>query len=397
MQRTMPHRPVRPMPDRPMPQPVPEPPRVRMPLFSRDAAYQCQQVVFTHSLVPDVSLTSDVCAPDSPVLRHAFGPESRCDTALRGLVINTTSPLTRYNVSPARKSSVRPAGSPARTPLKLIQNPNPLSGSGRMIPVVRHLSQTQSAAEVDRMCKLIEKHDEQLQLISQQIETLLKLQKEVTHKPVTCNAETMTSKIWSPGKRCITPDRHRKGGHTGPGILRKTTITHTHEQTDDSPVECARFAADEQRDENEHSFFQTMLTDIDDILSRSSGSEHSFQHSPAKRHCTAIHKSEAIEQTVGSETIYINRLAQKYLSPPGDRRASGPVHERPSDHVDQRRPVRRKVSHSSPGHDATSIATRNYLQRYGLPSSAQSPPRHVTRPKHKLLDLHRLHNLPKFV
>lgn len=357
----------------------------------------CEQVVYTHSLVPDVSLTSEVCMPASPVLRHAFAQDARCDTAMRGLVLNTRSPLTRYNVSHAPKSPARSTESPARTPLKLIQNSTPLSAAGRKLPVVRHLSESQSAAEVDRMCKLIEKHDEQLQLISQQIETLLKLQKEVTHKPVTCNAETMTSKIWSPSKRGITHEHHRKGGRTGRGILRKTSNTHRNEETDDPPVECARFASDEQQDEN--SFFQTMLTDIDDMLSRSSGSERSLQQSPAKRHCTATHRSEPSDRTAGSETIYINRLAQKYLSP-GDSRAVGPADE--SHHyndADQRRPGRRKVLHTSPRRDATSIATRNYLQRYGLPSSAQSPPRQVqvTRPKHKLLDLHRLANLPRFV
>ena len=346
----------------------------------------------------------------SPVLQQHYSP----DTALRGLSFNAHPALMRYNVAhPALlKSPDRTPTHPvSRQPLKPIQRTSVPPGHGNRLPIVRRLSDNQSAAEVDRMCKLIEKHDEQLQLISNQIETLLSLQKQVSGRPVTVNAETMTSKIWSPTEKdCTTPSDQRTERRasssgksdvrsSGRGILRKT-VTHDTTRTEQS-FECGR-AAD---DENGH-FFHTMLSDISDILSRSSETDDSvhIRRSPVKKHCPA--RNNGVERNLavgnaGSETIYINNLAAKYLP-------TSPHSERlPVQHQQTRRHSQspahknryRKSLHTETRKDVTSIATKNYLQRYGLSyGNGESGTRCTrTRPKNKLLDLSRLDRLPKFV
>jgi hypothetical protein len=268
--------------------------------------------------------------------------------------------------------------------------------------------------EVDRICKIIEKHDEQLQLISQQIETLLRLQKEMVQKPVTCNAETNTSRVWPlPQTDCRTPSdqriERRACGSSGKsdsrkGILRKTVTRET--TCTQQSIECGRFAGD---DENDQRFYHTMLSDISDILSRSETDDSIQSHSsPVKRRCTARnrvpepvtrHPDTSFAGNAGSETIYIKHMAAKYLSNSHQPAVSrDPAHHyRHNVQANSHRHRSRKSVPLDPRADVTSIATKNYLQRYGLTFGHKESDARHTKPHNKLLDLNELNRLPKFV
>ena len=289
------------------------------------------QVVCTRPLVPDVSVTSDMGSCVAALVHS--------DSASRRLA---NSPLTRFAAqSPGDEVPAR------RRPLKPIQCGTP---DAPRLPVVRRGDQT-TLSHVSRMCKLMERQDEQLQLISQQIESLLRLQQQQQEqqreKPATCNAETMTTRVWQ------SPVR-QEGGR---GILRKT-VTH------ETSVECARL-----EDPEERSFYHHMLSDIDDMLSRSSDASWRSRCSPVKRgfpsrrEQSARRVAQESAPDCGSETVYVKRLAAKYL-----REEGSPVARRK--HTEQ---------------ETTSLATRNYLQRYSCASSGK-----------QVLDMSRLDRLPKF-
>lgn len=213
----------------------------------------------------------------------------------------------------------------------------------------------------DAIYQLLQKHDETLQTITQLIQELLLSDKksfaaaataENKHprpaKPKMCSVETMTSKVW-PDEEERTPQR--------------------------KAIPSARHRG---------------------LAARNGQFE---QHSP-------------YEEMFASETIYINRLASKYLVT-GEKNEPMQPRRQKENIFESRAPRKDSLdgSFGSNGGDReiSSIATEKYLEKYGLANDRRSATRphngqrkttqsghQSERPSNRILDLERLKRQPKY-
>lgn len=294
---------------------------------------------------------------------------------------------------------------------------SPLKVPPSNLKVVKH-NEPASNAEVARICQLMEKHDEQLELIARQIERLLDLKEKEEKrqvKPKMCSVETMTSFVLE--TPCSSPHNRASRKSVLTKTVKETTMCLEHHS--DQSIERGRCA-----DESEETFYQHMLSNIDGILLRHSESERSYStiESPAKKQTIpkstrlpdSHHYQRISENDVGAETIYIKQLASKYMSDQTLAVKSTNCHPKHLNHQPfhpVRESRRRKYDNSSRSPvrtTSTSIATKKYLEKYGLANDIpHSQPQILERrdrddfpssrnPKNKLLDLQRIKQQPKF-
>ena len=283
--------------------------------------------------------------------------------------LHQSSPLQTQNTQSSSK----------RIPLKTVSTDN--------MKVIRHQPplidcQNQSPAPlatVNHMYDLMKKHDQQLDSISRQIQQLLDL-KTTNNKPVMCSAETMTTNSLlmpnSPSRKDYsspipsTPAGHKR---TPPSSSSRRSVTMKivdQERTTclEQSVESPRFVTNDE--ESRHEYYDFMISKIDHLLKHSdSEGDSAFDVTTSPVRLPSVkwpRQPDSPVKSIGSETIYINRLARKYLV---------------SDHTEgnmeyPKTGYRRRIAPQM-GH--------NYL-----------PPRSKSKTKTKLLDLDKLKNRPKF-
>lgn len=271
---------------------------------------------------------------------------------------------------------------------------------------------------------MLRKHDEQLQLISQQIEELLKMSNEKKNnvsliKPKMCTVETMTSLEWPNEQRKVISHKRNVAQKSTPSPRRETenrrmvtinestssfvanekaTTVHSPSRGYFSPeretARCAR--GDERDDSSSDDFYDNMLANIDGILRSSSISESecdltrsSCSPTPPRKSSQRRvrldidqqqtqnhnHKQHHQQQHYSAETIYINRLASKYLVTGRERNSSKYMVSERKEYV------------------SNSLATKNYLEKYGLQGSSRGDRLHA---HDRILDLDRLKRQPKY-
>jgi hypothetical protein len=214
---------------------------------------------------------------------------------------------------------------------------------------VSPLSKQPPNNDVDRMCQLLEKHDHQLQMISDKIERLLKLKPQedaMLPRPKMSSVETMTSFDIPSGSS--TP------------LLKIPTIE------EENSIEEGRLGMDESED----TFYNRMMDNVNDILLVQS-------------------KSESSMEDIGTETIYIKKLASKYCSERTIIMKEGFKTNRESEPTIQER---RKIWSTSP---SMSFASKNYLSKYNLLYKKKS--RSPLKTKNQILDFDNIRQQPKFV
>ena len=271
-----------------------------------------------------------------------------------------------------------------REPLKPIKRT-----PDNQLKIVRHRDKevVASPVEVDRMYELLEKHHYELQKISRQIEQLLQIKSdEETFSPVkpkTTSVETMTSidtKKKSPSIQ-LTPNRKKSvsPGRKTLGIMTKTSITTTL---------CLDEVEDERRNchESQDTFYQKMIRNVNDILFIDSDSEEILDEKTMKKETVS---------SPGSETIYIKRLASKYLSEKtiAFRAGKNLSSMKEDDGKLERR--RLKIEDKLPV-APTSFATKNYLEKYGL-TAKRIFSETKDKGKNQVLDLDKIRQQPKFL
>lgn len=272
-----------------------------------------------------------------------------------------------------------------REPLKPIKRT-----PDNQLKVLRHRDKelVASPVEVDRMYELLEKHHYELQKISRQIEQLLQIKSDEETfspiKPKTTSVETMTSidtKKKSPSIQ-LTPNRKKtiSPGRKTLGIMTKTSITTTL---------CLDEVEDERRNchESQDTFYQKMIRNVNDILFIDSDSEEILDENTTKKETVS---------SPGSETIYIKRLASKYLSEKTIAfRAGKNLSSMPEDDVRKLERRRLKIEDKLPV-APTSFATKNYLEKYGL-NAKRICSETKDKGKNQVLDLDKIRQQPKFL
>ena len=232
---------------------------------------------------------------------------------------------------------------------------------------------------------ILKQHDQQLQQISKQIEKLLQLT-EQKPKPSMCSVETMTSNIWPSTNRTSQGTKKTSKGKSKLEQVQEVSIESRYNE-----VEYARGG------ESGDDCYDHILSNIDEIL-RSSDSESNEYVSDTAVDERIIRRQDRTGRgsahEMSSETLYIKRLASKYLvresrgSPAVTKKSS----TRPKSHRDlQVYGITQEVS---------SIATKNYLQRYGLvnrPQDFNPQGLKTVRKGNRILDLESLKRQPKFV
>lgn len=264
-------------------------------------------------------------------------------------------------------------------------------------------------SEID-VKEILKQHDQQLQQISKQIEKLLQLTAE--KKPSMCSVETMTSNVWPSTDRCDGGNRVKS--------KRRTRL----ERVQEVSVESRFDEVENGRGEDSDEYYDHIISNIDEML-RSSDSESSGSLSGPVVEERIIHHRTGVERAhrtgverahqTSSETLYIKRLASKYLV--SERRESPGVKKRSTGTRPQGDLEVYGISQ-----EVSSLATKNYLEKYGLVNvpqdSSPSPslPRgfkttHKSSPKttnlpgmegrarsnNRILDLEHLKRQPKFV
>ncbi|KAI1280914.1 hypothetical protein HDE_13753 [Halotydeus destructor] len=429
--------------------PVPEPPRVINP----------------RPLVPDLSITSDaqsfeVTAPSPAVKRPAIQQHdfharfnSQFPVCIRqnGLLSAPPPPHGHYQhhrqlaLASAVTSNLRPDAQ--------------LLPRQYELPVVAKHKPVRENKEVYEM---LQKHDEYLQLISQQIQELLNISEhrqvndsnKMEPKPTMCTAETMTSLVWphddprkvtdnrkssgcgvtsvmreSERRRLVTIDESPSSSERVSPTYRKAflpSMVRFSSDTEDSPVREMARGIDENYSSD--SFYDNMLANIDGILRNSSVEEESegditrssCSPSPPRHSSNRQRKGQRIaevETMTSSETIYINRLAEKYLLTERREKPYQPnmqtAPKEPLMAEKARKCTSRKdydVKMYGISCEVSSIATKNYLEKYGLlndHSKAASPRAHYSQRRkgpepaqnakpNRILDLDRLKRQTKY-
>jgi hypothetical protein len=291
----------------------------------------------------------------------------------------------------------------------------------------------------DEYMQLLKKHDQQLQTISQQIEELLMIssQKKVAQKatrqaqvkPKMCTVETMTSLEWPAKRNAISTGIKRTGtAKSKPSPRREienirlatineslSSFTPNNYERVDSVHSPNRYFSPEREtarggrggdhdDSSTDGFYENMLANIDGILRSSSISESEQDLTRSSCSPTPPRKSSAFrrvrpdidrrelqehQHSFSAETIYINRLASKYLVTGKEKKASSNKY---------------MVSERKEYISSSSIATKNYLEKYGLQNTARPEPRRLIHsdhhrthlPQDRILDLDRLKRQPKY-
>lgn len=249
---------------------------------------------------------------------------------------------------------------------------------------------------------ILKQHDQQLQQISKQIEKLLQLTVEKKPKPSMCSVETMTSNVWPSTGKCDEGKKVKS--------KRKTRLERVQEASMESRFdEVENGRCEEDSDE----YYDHIISNIDEML-RSSDSESLSDPVEERIIRRKDHHRTEVESAhqMSSETLYIKRLASKYLV---SERIESPVMKKCS----TRARSQRDLHVYGISQEVSSVATKNYLQKYGLvnrpqdftPSQARgfktnykSNPKTTnlgvdgrTRNYNRILDLEHLKRQPKFV
>lgn len=363
--------------------------------------FSFSQVVYTRPLVPDASITSEM----GDFIHHPqFVRHQQEHNNLEQLMakINTlqqnlpTLPnlgiLKNKHQHPSRhiqhhvESPLLPRTAGKRAPLKSVLTEN--------MKVVRHQPAQQidchnqspvPAAAVNHMYDLMKKHDQQLDFISRQIQQLLDLSPN-SSKPVMCSAETMTtnsllcsntpSRVSYSSPTPSTPAGQKYPFRTTPtksSSRRSVTMKIVDQERTtclEQSIESPRFVVN--NDDSRHEYYDFMISRIDHLLKHSDSegdSAFDLTPSPSKIPSAKLtRKPDSPAKSIGPETIYINRLAKKYLS--SDHQIEAVNMEYPQTGY------RRRIGPQN-GH--------NYLPQHGK-----------NRTRAKLLDLDKLKNKPKF-
>ena len=329
----------------------------------------------------------------SPVYFSPASPLTRFETRFPSPVIDQSTPLRKQKVSPqVNQKNTSPYFGKNHLSPEVIREPlKPIKRTpDNQLKVVRHRDKevVASSVEVDRMYELLEKHHYELQKISRQIEQLLQIKSdEETYSPVkpkTTSVETMTSidSKEKPPSIQLTPNRKQtvSPGRKTLGIMTKASITTTL---------CLDEVEAERRNchESQDTFYQKMIRNVNDILFIDSDSEETLDEKTTKRNTVS---------SSGSETIYIKKLASKYLSEKtiafrGGKNLSSMEED------DIRRVNRRILKREDKLPVApTSFATKNYLEKYGL-TTKRIFPETKDKGKNQVLDLDKIRQQPKFL
>lgn len=273
-----------------------------------------------------------------------------------------------------------------RLPLKTVSSENMKVVRHQPAVIDCHNQSPAPLSTVGQMYDLMKKHDQQLDFISRQIQQLLDLKTTTSNKPVMCSAETMTTNSLlvsnsSSKDNFSSPLPSTPAGQspfrTTPSKSSASRRSVTMKIVDqerttclEQSVESPRFVANDE--ESRHEYYDFMISRIDHLLKHSdSEGDSAFDITPSpvkKPPCKWSRQPDSPVKSIGSETIYINRLARKYLV---------------SDHTESNmdthyaRGVYRRKTAPQNGH--------NYL-----------PPRSKNKTKSKLLDLDKLKLKPKF-
>ena len=281
------------------------------------------QVVSTRLTVPDLSISSDI--------------ES----------IRTRSKQRQINRPNGRFETHFP-----RNESEFVSPRQPLKTS----PIINKCHVNRSEIDVQDILK---QHDQQLQQISKQIEKLLQLTAEKKPKPSMCSVETMTSNVWPSTGKCDEGKKVKSKSKTRLERVQEASIESRFDE-----VENAR--CEEDSDE----YYDHIISNIDEML-RSSDSESSESLSDPVVEERIIrrkdHHRTGVESAhqMSSETLYIKRLASKYLV--SERRESPVVVKKSS----TRARSQRDLQVYGISQEVSSLATKNYLQKYGLVNQPQ--------------------------
>ena len=258
----------------------------------------------------------------------------------------------------------------------------------KTIPVVNKCN-VSKRNEVD-VSQMLKQHDQQLQKISRQIEKLLQITSEEKLRPSKCSVETMTSCAWPPDGERIQGANVKKISQS------KSKLEKVHEVSVQSVY---RETESVRGGEDSDDYYDHIISNIDEML-RSSDSEsnESVIESPVMEERIARRKTDRGKREGGhqmsSETLYIKRLASKYLV--CESRESPATVKKSS----TRPRLQRDLQVYGISHDVSSIATKNYLQKYGLMNRPQdfSPSQGLKtgRKGNRILDLESLKMQQKF-
>lgn len=272
---------------------------------------------------------------------------------------------------------------------------------------------------------ILKQHDQQLQQISKQIEKLLQLTAEKKSKPSMCSVETMTSNVWPSTSKCDEGKKVKSKRKTRLERVQEASIESRFDETENGrfeEVENGHFKEAEncRFEEDNDEYYNHIISNIDEML-RSSDSESNESLSDPLVEERIIrrkdHHRTGVESghQMSSETLYIKRLASKYLV--SERRESPVVVKRSS----TRARSQRDLQVYGISQEVSSLATKNYLQKYGLVNRPQDftpsqqnegfKTNHKSNPKttnsvrtqgrgkgnNRILDLEHLKRQPKFV